>query len=113
MISGRRLFPRLTVWQIVLPVSGPSEIRMSIRISCLAEIVTGNSASSCIREANGQAAWDLFIAGFGPTKTIAATLEPGRRAEFTRDFIEYHEHFRGELGIAMPREYLVTVGVKR
>jgi hypothetical protein len=30
-----------------------------------------------------------------------------------RDFIEYHERFRGELGVAMPREYLVTVGVKR
>jgi hypothetical protein len=55
----------------------------------------------------------LFIAGFGPTKTIPATLEPGRRAEFMRDFIEYHERFRGELGVAMPREYLVTVGVKR
>ena len=61
---------------------------------------------------SGQAAWDLFIAGFGPTKTIPA-LEPGRRAEFMRDFIEYHERFRGELGVAMPREYLVTVVVKR
>ena len=62
---------------------------------------------------SGQAAWDLFIAGFGPTKMVAATLEPGRRAEFTRDFIEYHERFRGELGIAMPREYLLSVGIKR
>jgi SAM-dependent methyltransferase len=71
------------------------------------------TGTTILRVPSGQAAWDLFIAGFGPTKTIAATLEPGPRAEFTRDFIEYHEHFRGELGIAMPREYLVTVGVKR
>ena len=69
--------------------------------------------TTTLRVPSGQAAWDLFIAGFGPTKTVAATLEPRRRAEFTRDFIEYHERFRGELGVAMPREYLVTVGVKR
>ena len=69
--------------------------------------------TTTLRVPSGQAAWDLFIAGFGPTKTVAATLEPRRRAEFTRDFIEYHERFRGELGVAIPREYLVTVGVKR
>ena len=32
---------------------------------------------------------------------------------FAFDFIEYHERFRGELGIAMPREYLLSVGIKR
>jgi SAM-dependent methyltransferase len=69
--------------------------------------------TTILRVPSGQAAWDLFIAGFGPTKMVAATLEPGRRAEFTRDFIEYHERFRGELGIAMPREYLLSVGIKR
>jgi SAM-dependent methyltransferase len=66
-----------------------------------------------LRVPSGQAAWDLFIAGFGPTKMVAASLEPQRREEFTRDIIEYHERFRGELGVAQPREYLVTVGVKR
>ena len=71
------------------------------------------TGATTLRVPSGQAAWDLFIAGFGPTKTIAATLEPRRREEFTRDFIEFHERFRGELGVAMPREYLVSVGVKR
>jgi SAM-dependent methyltransferase len=71
------------------------------------------TGTTTLRVPSGQAAWDLFIAGFGPTKTVAATLEPRRRAEFTRDFIDYHERFRGELGVAVPREYLVTVGVKR
>jgi SAM-dependent methyltransferase len=71
------------------------------------------TGTTTLRAPSGQAAWDLFIAGFGPTKTVAATLEPRRRAEFRHDFIQFHEHFCGELGVAMPREYLVTVGVKR
>ena len=71
------------------------------------------TGTTTLRVPSGQAAWDLFIAGFGPTKTVAASLEPGRRAVYTRDFIEYHERFRGELGVAMPRQYLVTVGIKR
>jgi SAM-dependent methyltransferase len=71
------------------------------------------SGTTTLRVPSGKAAWELFIAGFGPTKTVAASLEPQRREEFTRDFIEYHERFRGELGVAQPREYLVTVGVRR
>jgi SAM-dependent methyltransferase len=71
------------------------------------------TGATTFRVPSGQAAWDLFIAGFGPTKTVAASLDPGRRADYTRDFIEYHERFRGELGVAMPREYLVTIGIKR
>jgi SAM-dependent methyltransferase len=71
------------------------------------------SGTTTLRVPSGQAAWELLIAGFGPTKTVAASLEPRRREEFTRDFIEYFDRFRGELGVAQPREYLVTVGVKR
>ena len=71
------------------------------------------TGATTLRVPSGQAAWELFIAGFGPTKTVAASLGPPRREEFTRDFIEYHERFRNELGVAQPREYLVTIGVKR
>jgi SAM-dependent methyltransferase len=71
------------------------------------------TGTTTLRLPSGQAAWELFIAGFGPTKTVAASLEPERRERFTRDFIEYHERFRGELGVAQPREYLITVGFRR
>jgi hypothetical protein len=30
-----------------------------------------------------------------------------------RDFIAYHDGFRSELGVAMPRDYLVTIGVRK
>jgi len=66
-----------------------------------------------LRVPSGQRAWDLFIAGFGPTKTIAASLDSRRLDQFRRDFIDYHDRYRGELGVAYPREYLVTVGVRR
>ena len=71
------------------------------------------TGTTTLRVPSGQAARDLFIAGFGPTKTVAASLEPRRREEFTRDFIEYHDRFRGDLGVAQPREYLVPIGVRR
>src|SRR5262245_38751120 len=66
-----------------------------------------------LRFPSGKAVWDLFVQGYGPTKTIAAALEPERRQKLERDFIAYHEQFAGDLGIAMPRKYLVTIGVRR
>jgi hypothetical protein len=91
-------------------VGRPERVRALLANAFDLKFETGTTT---LRVPTGQAAWDLFIAGFGPTKTVAATLEARRREEFTRDFIEFHERFRGELGVAMPREYLVTVGVKR
>lgn len=66
-----------------------------------------------IREPSGQAVWDLFATGYGPTKTLAANLDEERRESLKRDFIAFHEQYRTELGIAMPREYLVTVGARK
>jgi hypothetical protein len=30
-----------------------------------------------------------------------------------RDFIAYHDGFRSELGVARPRDYLITIGVRK
>ena len=65
------------------------------------------------RAASGEAAWDLFVTGYGPTKMIAGACDEARRAELRRDFIAYHERFSTDLGIAMPRKYLVTIGVRK
>jgi hypothetical protein len=69
--------------------------------------------TSFYREPSGEAAWDTFSASYGPTKALAANLDDARRAELRRDFIAFHAGFPTELGICVPREYLVTLGVRR
>ena len=66
-----------------------------------------------LRAPNGLAAWELFVTGYGPTKTLAASLDRERRAGLKRDFIVYHEGFQNELGVAIPRDYLLTIGVRK
>ena len=50
---------------------------------------------------------------YGPTKALAANLDEARRAELRRDFIAFHNGFLTELGICVPREYLLALGVRR
>jgi SAM-dependent methyltransferase len=69
--------------------------------------------TSFYREPNGEAAWNTFSTGYGPTKALAGSLDEARRAELRRDFIAFHDGFPTELGICVPREYLLTFGVRR
>jgi len=69
-------------------------------------------AATTLRMPSGKAAWDLFVTGFGPIKMLAASCDPQRREQLERDFISVHEEYRNDLGIAMPREYLVTIGTR-
>lgn len=71
------------------------------------------TGTTVLRAQNGLALWGLFVTGYGPTKSLAMSLEPDRREDLKRDFITYHEGFKSELGVAMPREYLVTIGTRR
>ena len=71
------------------------------------------TGTTFLREPSGLAVWELFVQGYGPTKSLAAALNPERRESLKRDFIAYHDGFKSELGIAMPRDYLVTIGVRK
>ena len=62
---------------------------------------------------SGLAVWELFVKGYGPTKALAATLNPKHRESLKRDFIAFHDSFRSELGVTMPRDYLVTIGIRK
>jgi SAM-dependent methyltransferase len=62
---------------------------------------------------DGQAAWDVFSAGYGPTKALATSLDAARRVQLQWNFIAFHDRFRTELGIAVPRTYLLTIGRRR
>lgn len=66
-----------------------------------------------LRLPSGRAVWDLFVEGYGPTKMVAAACDTKRRQELERDFVAYHDQFRNELGVAMAREYLVAIGIRR
>ena len=69
--------------------------------------------TSMYREPGGQHAWDTFVNGYGPTKMLAASLDAEKRAALQRDFVDFHDAFVDELGITVPRSYLVTLGVRR
>jgi hypothetical protein len=69
--------------------------------------------ASVLRAPSAAAVWELFSTAYGPTKTLAASLDPETRERFKRDFIGYNEGFMTALGVAMPREYLLTLGVRR
>lgn len=69
--------------------------------------------TSYYREPSGEAAWTTFSNGYGPTKMLASNLDDAKRAKLRRDFIAFHEGFRTDLGICVPRDYWVTIGVRR
>jgi hypothetical protein len=61
---------------------------------------------------NGEVAWEVFVNGYGPTKSLAGSLDETRRADLRRDFVAFHDQFKTELGIAVPRTYLLTVSMR-
>jgi hypothetical protein len=67
---------------------------------------------SYYREPSGEAAWETFSRGYGPTRSLAGSLDPGRRARLRDDFVAFHASFPTDLGICVPREYWVTMGVR-
>jgi SAM-dependent methyltransferase len=69
--------------------------------------------TSMYREPDGQHAWQTFVNGYGPTRMLAASLDDERRAALQNDFVAFHDSFADELGITVPRGYLVTVGTRR
>ena len=67
---------------------------------------------SYYREPNAEAAWNTFSTGYGPTRALATSLDAERREALHKDFVAFHEGFRTDLGISVPREYWLTVGVR-
>jgi SAM-dependent methyltransferase len=65
------------------------------------------------RYGSGEQAWNLWVNHYGPTKSLAATLDDERREQLKRDMIAWHETFKSELGYEQPRRYIVTRGIRR
>ncbi|MBX6745597.1 MAG: methyltransferase type 11, partial [Acetobacteraceae bacterium] len=69
------------------------------------------TGTTVLRLPSGEAVWNVFSQGYGPTKTLLQATD--RKEELRRDFIALHETHRTPMGIAMPREYLVVIGTRR
>jgi SAM-dependent methyltransferase len=64
-------------------------------------------------ERDGAAAWEAFVTGYGPTKALAKSLDESRRSELQEAFVAFHDGYRTELGITVPRQYLITLGKRK
>lgn len=69
--------------------------------------------TSYYREPSGEAAWQTFSTGYGPTRVLANSLDEITREKLRHDFATFHGSFPTDLGICVPRDYWVTVGVRR
>jgi len=69
-------------------------------------------ATSFYREPSGEAAWQTFATGYGPTRALANSLDADRLAALRADFAAFHDGFATELGICVPREYWLAIGTR-
>ena len=67
---------------------------------------------SFYREPSGEAAWNTFSRSHGPTRSLASSLDSRQRVALRREVTAFHAGFTTELGICVPREYLLTVGLR-
>ncbi len=66
-----------------------------------------------LREPDGESVWRLWSKSHGPTATRLKALDADAQNAFKEAFIEFHEQFRSDLGIAMPRDYIIAIGTRR
>jgi SAM-dependent methyltransferase len=62
---------------------------------------------------DGAAAWEAFVTGYGPTKALAKSLDENRRLALKQAFIASCDDYRTQLGISIPRQYLITLGKRK
>jgi SAM-dependent methyltransferase len=70
-------------------------------------------ATTVLRAPDGDAVWRLWNESHGLTVTRMKGLDETARKEFRNAFVGFHERYRTELGITMPRDYIIAHGVRR
>ena len=56
--------------------------------------------------------WRFYARTFGPIREIVESNDGAVIEELSRRFQEEHEQFSGELGLKIPRPYLLVKGVR-
>lgn len=69
--------------------------------------------TSYYREPTSYAAWQTFLNGYGPLRTLAGKLDEARLEALKQDWLAFHDGFATELGICVPRDYWIVVGTRR
>lgn len=69
--------------------------------------------TSYYREPDAKTAWRTFVEGYGPVGTLAGKLDAEVCSRFESDFVAFHEQFTDELGVTVPRDYLIVRGTRR
>jgi SAM-dependent methyltransferase len=69
--------------------------------------------TSFYREPDGKAAWRTFVEGYGPLRTLAGKLGQTDLRALERDFVAFHDSFANDVGVCVPRDYLVAAGTRR
>jgi SAM-dependent methyltransferase len=63
---------------------------------------------------SAEAAWELFSNEYGPTQTLASSLDDEKREALKSDWIAYFEQFPVEGGgVSQPRPYVLVLGTRR
>jgi SAM-dependent methyltransferase len=63
--------------------------------------------------ASGEEMWRLFTSYDGAAKAHVDSLDRRRAEEYRRAFVAYHERYRANGRISLPRRYLMTLGRRR
>ena len=63
---------------------------------------------------SGEEYWQLFVTSYGPTKSLAASLDDDRREELHQSWVDFFESkYRVGDTIEHPRQYLLVTGRRR
>lgn len=63
--------------------------------------------------ASGEEVWELFSTEYGPTKTLADSLEDDRREALKADWVAFFEQFRDGDHVSQPRPYVIVNATRR
>jgi ubiquinone/menaquinone biosynthesis C-methylase UbiE len=76
--------------------------------------LTLEDQTSMLTTESGEEYWQLFSSSYGPTKTVAESLDDDRREEFHQAWVDHMDsRYRVGDGLEQPREYLLVLGVRR
>lgn len=111
-----RMFRMMAPFQPAPPPSSPFDWGREERVR---ELLGGafdleiEERESTLETADGEEYWQLFVTSYGPTKTLAESLDPGRREELHRTWVDFFEReYRDGDRIVHTREYLLVHGTR-